>query len=217
MHCPVCSSENKIYGTGTVLNKYTISYFRCPNCGFINTEEPYWLDEAYNKEVPDNQEGRAKRNIPIATSLIKQKLNPNGRYLDYGCAKNAFFVKAMRDKGFNCIGYDKYEKVIDEYYGKLSGQFEMITSWEVFEHIPNPKEVINELLSYTDTIVIGTQRIKLDDPPKLTWPYFSRLSGRHISFYTIESFCIISKEFNLKIQTNDTGGYDRVILHKEKN
>jgi len=215
MNCPICSSKSEIYGKGVVLNKYEISYFRCSRCGFINTEKPYWLDEAYGRVVSDNQKFRAQQNVPIVISYIKEQLDPKGFYLDYGCARNAYFVEIMRKYCFKFVGYDKYEKVLDQYKGKLSRQFEMITSWEVFEHLPNPKEVVSEMLQYTNVIMIGTQRVQLNNPPKLNWNYFSRPSGRHISFYTMESFGILGKEFGLKVEKKDTKGYNRIVLYKE--
>jgi hypothetical protein len=35
----------------TVLRKYDVQYFQCGGCGFLQTETPYWLDEAYSSAI----------------------------------------------------------------------------------------------------------------------------------------------------------------------
>jgi hypothetical protein len=29
-----------------VLAKYQVNYYHCPQCGFLQTKDPYWLSEA---------------------------------------------------------------------------------------------------------------------------------------------------------------------------
>ena len=38
---------------GLVLRKHDIAYHRRDECDFIQTEEPYWLDEAYSSAISD--------------------------------------------------------------------------------------------------------------------------------------------------------------------
>src|SRR5436305_1581957 len=43
MRCKICSTETKAHDSGRILGRYEVQFFRCPNCGFIQTEEPYWV------------------------------------------------------------------------------------------------------------------------------------------------------------------------------
>jgi len=52
-----------------ILNKYTIDYFHCPNCGFLQTQEPFWLDEAYKDPINISDTGYLSRNIYLSKKL----------------------------------------------------------------------------------------------------------------------------------------------------
>jgi len=45
MNCKICSSNSSHIFSHDVLKKYNVKYFKCENCGFIQTENPYWLEE----------------------------------------------------------------------------------------------------------------------------------------------------------------------------
>lgn len=47
-----------------------MQYYRCPNCGFICTEEPYWLDEAYSSAIASTDIGVIMRNM-----LLRDKVS----------------------------------------------------------------------------------------------------------------------------------------------
>lgn len=51
MKCKICNKTTKKIFTAKILNKYNIGYFSCPNCKFIQTEEPYWLEESYKDSI----------------------------------------------------------------------------------------------------------------------------------------------------------------------
>jgi Zn ribbon nucleic-acid-binding protein len=49
--CKICNGDMTLHDTAQILNKYTVEYYHCLRCGFIQTEEPYWLDEVYLKRL----------------------------------------------------------------------------------------------------------------------------------------------------------------------
>jgi hypothetical protein len=49
--CKICNKANDSIFTLKILNKYEIKYYHCSCCGFLQTEEPYWLDEAYSESI----------------------------------------------------------------------------------------------------------------------------------------------------------------------
>ena len=51
MICKICNKANDSIFTLKILNKYEIKYYHCSWCGFLQTEEPYWLDEAYSESI----------------------------------------------------------------------------------------------------------------------------------------------------------------------
>ncbi len=51
MICKICNHESKHLFQGKILGKYKITYLHCPHCGFLQTEEPYWLEEACKEPI----------------------------------------------------------------------------------------------------------------------------------------------------------------------
>ena len=49
--CPVCDSELRTAFSARVLQKYEVAYRHCDQCGFVGTEKPYWLNEAYSDAI----------------------------------------------------------------------------------------------------------------------------------------------------------------------
>src|SRR5476651_2675365 len=93
-----------------VLNKYTVKYYRCDETGFIQTEEPYWLDEAYSSAITKLDIGLPYRNINLSnsiTELLVKNFDYKGIFLDYA-GGYGLFTRLMRDKGFNFYNTDKY-------------------------------------------------------------------------------------------------------------
>ena len=68
--CKICGDDSLWYDSAVILKKYKIAYFKCPHCGFIQTEEPYWLDEAYSSAITSSDIGLMQRNV-----LLSQRIN----------------------------------------------------------------------------------------------------------------------------------------------
>lgn len=66
MDCTLCTAPMTPFAEATVLNKYPISYFKCSGCGFIQTEQPYWLAEAYSEAIGNSDVGLVKRNLELS-------------------------------------------------------------------------------------------------------------------------------------------------------
>ena len=63
-----------------MLLELNIAYYECPNCGYVQTEIPYWLDQAYSAAINDSDTGIMSRNqtnarIMLATLMLLGKLN----------------------------------------------------------------------------------------------------------------------------------------------
>lgn len=87
MNCRICGSDAPFFSHATLLGKYKVAYYRCHQCGFIETEEPYWFDEAYSAAIAASDVGMVSRSIGLATvskAVIGAFLNPEGRFVDYG-------------------------------------------------------------------------------------------------------------------------------------
>lgn len=107
--CCICKGSLIKNFSGLILQKYTVSYFKCEDCGFIQTEKPYWLIEAYQSAITDLDIGLICRNLQFSEILEKILLNnsidPNRKFIDYG-GGYGMFDRLMRDKGFDFYRQD---------------------------------------------------------------------------------------------------------------
>src|SRR5574343_1414793 len=110
MRCKICNNNSEIVFKHKVLSKYDVSYFRCTNCGFIQTEEPYWLQEAYNNALNIDDTGLIKRNEVFRRKisvLLFFLFKRERSFIDYG-GGYGIFTRMMRDLGFDYYWIDKY-------------------------------------------------------------------------------------------------------------
>ena len=191
-----------------VLKKYDVSYFRCPSCGFIQTEDPYWLEEAYAHSITRSDIGYVQRNIDNAR-LVKACLAlffpKGGRFVDQG-GGYGMLVRIMRDLGFDFYRRDKYcENLFAETFEADPAQaYDLTTCFEVFEHLPDPMPEIEAMLRQAPSLLFSTQLIP-ETPPKIAdWWYYSPHHGQHLSFYALDSLRHIARRHDLHLCSNGT-------------
>jgi hypothetical protein len=229
----ITRQETELAFRGRILNKYDVNYYRCVETGFIQTEKPYWLEEAYSSAISVLDVGYIQRNIDYskATSRIISKCFPNFNCgLDYG-GGYGMFVRLMRDRGFPFIRQDVFcENLFATYFDVTnypSQAYTLVTAFEVFEHLTNPIESVAEMFDYAPTILFSTE---LQPNKKLTrtddWWYFVPETGQHISLYTPLSLQSIAARFkakffslgNLHIMTTDSSLENPLaVLQKKEN
>ena len=108
--CPICDSGRREIFTAEILHQYKIKYFFCDNCGFLQTEEPFWLNEAYSNAIADTDTGIVARNLSISkklTCILYFLFNKEGKYLDVA-GGYGLLTRMMRDIGFNFYWQDVY-------------------------------------------------------------------------------------------------------------
>ncbi|NLK46698.1 MAG: class I SAM-dependent methyltransferase, partial [Treponema sp.] len=199
-NCKICNSENVLFDSAKILNKYEIQYYKCPNCGFIQTEEPYWLDEAYSSAITSSDIGLINRNIEFSqklNTLLKIAFPNKQSFLDYG-GGYGIFVRLMRDNGYDFEWYDEYcENLFAKGHEKTKQHYDILTTFEMFEHIANPMELIEKLVSLSDSIIFSTVLLPENTPKVKDWWYFCTDYGQHISFYTKKALEFIAKKYSL--------------------
>ena len=69
MKCKICYAQARRVFSARVMNKYDVEYFRCDNCEYLFTENPHWLDEAYERAINISDTGIISRNQHFTKSL----------------------------------------------------------------------------------------------------------------------------------------------------
>ena len=208
MKCKICKHNAKEFSQAQVLNKYTAKYYHCEDCGFVQTDEPYWLDEAYSEAIGASDVGLVDRNIKfskITNAVINTFFDQNSRFLDYG-GGYGLFVRLMRDFGVNFYRYDRY---CDNLFAKGfdadsedNTRFDLVTAFEVFEHLTHPMDEIKQMLGYSRNIFFSTLLLPSNVPKPGGWWYYSIETGQHIAFYSLKTLEFMSRSFKLNLYTD---------------
>lgn len=203
MKCKICNSTTRLAFTSTILKKYDVKYFKCDSCGYLFTEEPYWLDEAYSRSINLSDTGLLDRNIyfsKVLSVLIYFCFDKNGIFLDYAGGYGVF-TRLMRDVGFDFYWHDPFtQNLFANGFEKdlePNSKFELLTAFEVFEHLINPKEEVEKMLQYSNTIIFSTELMPQEIPDVKDWWYYGFNHGQHISFYTKKTLYTLANQFNL--------------------
>nr|WP_161501451.1 class I SAM-dependent methyltransferase [Rhodopirellula sp. SM50] len=195
-----------------VLGQYDVVYSRCDQTGFIQTEPPYWLDEAYQQVIADLDIGLLQRNaekVELACEVLRRICPDRRRLLDYGGGYGVF-TRMMRDRGFPFQHTDAYCEClfakgfeVDLADTPSEETFDCITAWEVFEHLEDPMTVFDELLGRGRSLLFST--ILVPDPTPTSadqWWYFLPETGQHVSFYTQQSLQYVADHFGAAFYTD---------------
>jgi len=201
MKCNVCGTMNHSFFSGAVLEKYNINYYYCQNCGFIQTEYPHWLEEAYSKPINVSDTGYLVRNlsnVKYLTVFLYMLFGTNGVFLDYAGGYGVF-VRLMRDIGFDFTWYDKYTKNLfaSGFEWDEKSKVDAITIFETFEHFVEPMTEIQSLLQTSNIVVFSTELYPEPVPRPEDWWYYGLEHGQHISFYSKKTLKYIANKFDV--------------------
>lgn len=184
-----------------------IHYWRCAACGFTFTNAfDDWSPEQFRARIyntdyvkvdPDYLEIRPSGN---AESIVRRFGLHRAELacLDYG-GGNGRFAESLRNAGFKAaLTYDEH----GVHRGELpAGSFDLVTCFEVFEHITDPERLVANLARLIDDkglIYFST----LLQPPDIehlgiSWWYIAPRNG-HISMYSRCALEILLTRHGLK-------------------
>lgn len=206
--CKICGEEIKEAGQHEILNKYRIKYFYCDHCGFMQTEEPYWLNEAYANPINKTDTGYVTRNIFLSKKTLLLFLFLFGKravFLDYA-GGYGLLTRLMRDYGLDFYWYDLYTKNIFapgfEFNETNNTKITAVTCFECFEHFVSPLYEIEKILKISKNVFFSTRLIPENEAPKKSWEYYGFDHGQHISFYSKKTLQYVANKYHLNYYTN---------------
>jgi hypothetical protein len=209
MLCSICNSPSQRAFTAKILSKYDVSYFSCPECGFLQTEKPHWLDEAYRHTLNSEDTSVLQRNwyyADVVSSVIFSLFDRHGKFLDFGGGYGVL-TRLLRDKGFDCYWRDPNAENIFASgfeYGAGIAQVELLTCIECFEHFVDPRKEIETILGISSNIFFATQLLPSPVPKPEEWDYYGLTHGQHISFYSLKTLHYLAQSFGLQVHSNGT-------------
>jgi len=170
------------------------TYCKCAECGlvFLNPRpESRELEKYYDRAYYGPEHQRFERSVEgvilafrkARARRVMRYLPEGGSLLDVGCGRGVF-IGVLEKKGYKCFGAERYRlaardaarraKVMvgdSENMGLRSGAFDMVTFWQVLEHIENPDAAVAEAARLLKNN--GRMLVQVPNPESLQ----ARLSG----------------------------------------
>jgi hypothetical protein len=196
---------NEIFSGNLIGNN--VRYYECASCGYVQTETPKWLDQAYAEAINDSDTGIMVRNqanakIVLATMMMLGKLD--GTLVDYA-GGYGILVRLLRDFGINALWSDQHCKnLLARGFEHSDEKADLVTAFEAFEHFVNPAEELNRLLAIAPNVLFSTELIADPAPKHDEWWYYGKEHGQHIGFFRIRTLEKLARERGKYFVSNGT-------------
>jgi SAM-dependent methyltransferase len=192
-----------------------IYYYLCEKCGFCLA--PQFADwkledfecKIYNQDYvqidPDYIDSRPRANAGSLIKLLGEQALPI-RHLDYG-GGSGLLSDILRRSGWQSSSYDPF--VDRDVRLESLGKFDLITAYEVFEHVPDVKQLLSNLSSLLaqDGVVLFSTMLSdgnIAPRQRLDWWYASPRNG-HISLFSNASLALLASKHAFKFGSFSTG------------
>lgn len=202
--CRVCSGVTKFIFAANVLGRPT-RYFDCPTCGYVQTEAPYWLAQAYGQPIGDADTGimlRNRANMARVLVALLALARLRGRVLDVG-GGYGILVRMLRDIGIDAHWRDKHcENLLAKGFEGDHGSYDLATAFEVVEHLEHPLEELRSLMATAPAVLISTELAPAVGTLTPSWWYLVPEYGQHIGFVRESTLAWIARELGCHYATD---------------
>lgn len=197
--CRLCGASAHYVFENLILAKHQVRYYRCEACECLQTEAPYWLDEAYAHSISTLDTGIVQRNLDnFAVCYALAQTFKVKTAIDYG-GGDGLLCRFLRDHLIDCHIDDRYgsAKYAQGYDRPTFKTPDMVTAFEVFEHLPNPSETLETLFALRPRVMVVTTELYAGE--EADWYYLVPESGQHVFFYSAKALKLIADRFGYQI------------------
>jgi hypothetical protein len=228
MECPICrgravphdvvdfnKSCEEVRGKFLPLSGEPIYYNLCHGCGFCFAPSMYhWSPEMFAEKVynddyvtvdPDYTDDRPRRNADLVSWLLPNF--PRGRrHLDYG-GGNGLLARILRQRGWDSTSYDPLvDRDVDP---NTLGRFDLISAFEVFEHVPDVRASLKAILPLMREPGVLLFRTVVSDGSirpnqRLLWWYAAPRNG-HVNLFSNRSLAVLAEQHRFSFATASAG------------
>lgn len=197
--CRLCDGVLRHRFNLMLLRKYDVAYFQCQKCHSLQTEVPYWLEEAYENNISSLDTGAVQRNINnFAFCYAFSKIFNVKSAIDFG-SSDGMLCRFMRDHEIDCYAYDKYAIPIyaQAFRSPPDRGVDLLTAFEVLEHLPNPAADLDEIFSFSPQYVLCSTEIYANQSSD--WWYLAQEGGQHVFFYSAPAINFIAQKYGYNV------------------
>jgi hypothetical protein len=157
MRCEICGGSTSHYFSKTfnAFNLGTVDYWRCEACGFVfsrthaEMSQEAWNElnvlchQTYQGQDANALDPRWKARVAAQSLALSELagaglLDPEGRWVDFGCGDGGLSDVCSDQYGLNLLKYDEYMAAGGDYLASedmTDGAFDFVISTSVFEHL----------------------------------------------------------------------------------
>jgi SAM-dependent methyltransferase len=225
MKCSLCQSHMIPF-----LRKNGYTIFSCNTCGFAQTdlhsnygdfikenyEKGYFMGEPRYSAYVNYKEDKSLILVNMRKFMGKiKKYKKFGKLLDIGCAMG-FFVEMAQSEGFDAYGLDPSQYAVNEAKKILGNRikeasletadyaqksFDVITMFDVFEHLGDPIGDLNKICGWLKDdgiimIVTGNRQSVVAKIMKRRWTFY--IPPQHLYFFDRKTMKIALKKTGLR-------------------
>jgi 2-polyprenyl-3-methyl-5-hydroxy-6-metoxy-1,4-benzoquinol methylase len=212
--CPLCESHEAQLFHQDDNKRSQRPYYRCDVCRLVFVPSKYFLSaEAEKAEYDLHQNQLADegylRFLNRFWGPVQGYLNQPSHILEFGCGPGPALARMMEEVGHDVRLYDHFYYPNEDALAPET--YDAITSTEVFEHLHDPKHVLEQCLSWLKPngyLGIMTKLVA-DQAAFARWHYKNDLT--HVVFFSQDTFRWIARTYNLDVVFLDK---DVVLLRK---
>jgi Methyltransferase domain len=197
--CRLCGGRSSYRFDLNVLHKHDVKYYECEECHSLQTENPFWLNEAYDQSLSSLDTGAGQRNLHnLAASYAVCKLFKANNAIDIG-GGDGLLCRLLRDYGINCFVKDKYANPTYA-QGFTEPDFDtpdLVIAFEVLEHFANPRLDLDALFRLNSNILLASTAIYTNE--QKDWWYLAPENGQHVFFYSKRALDLIANTYGYKL------------------
>ncbi len=197
--CRLCGGNTGFAYRTVVLGKHEVAYHRCQQCGSLQTQQPYWLDEAYSSATSSIDPGAARRVLDsyVLVHLIARLFGCR-KLLDFG-GNTGFLCRLLRDHGYDAYCFDRYitPSYAAHFVGSPQQQHDLVTAFEVIEHFAFPHRDLEQLFAPRPRVVLATT--ELFTGQSADWWYLAPREGQHVFFYSPAAVRLIAARYGYSV------------------
>jgi hypothetical protein len=193
--CRLCEGHLAQRFSRIVLHKYDVRYLECDECGSLQTESPYWLNDAYGSNLSSLDTGAVQRNLQnLAAAYVISKLFRVRDAFDFG-GGDGLLCRLLRDYNVNCYVSDKYAApTYSQGFSKPDFSApNLVLSFEVLEHFATPASDLEALFQSRPKVLLASTEIY--DRQQADWWYLASEAGQHVFFYSQKAVRMIADRF----------------------
>lgn len=206
VQCRCCDGTSNFLFSGELIG-HQVAYFECNLCGYVQTESPYWLEQAYGNAINDSDTGIMGRNQSNSQIVLSTLLT-------LGCLKDVMvdsaggygiLVRMMRDLGVDAYWSDPYcQNLVAKGFEHRGQIATLVTAFESFEHYVHPLEELDKLMAIAPNVLLSTELIGDPAPSAKDWWYYGREHGQHIGFFRLKTLQWLAKRRGKYLCSNGT-------------